>query len=302
MGSGSYSYHAYASLASDRDLLNKSRDEIFENKTMLASNSTRSFKSEARQYNQVKAEMLSVGVRECRDSEEHPQSTPIIIALDVTGSMLDIPHKMITEQLPFIMGKIQQMGIPDPQLLFMAVGDHEWDRYPIQIGQFESDTTKIVDMLQSFVLEGGGGGNRGESYCLAHLIAGFHTETDSWFKRNTKGFLFTIGDEPNLPRIDANYLVKGLGYQNGISDITAAEALTKAKEQYNVFHIHVSDASHRLDSGWQQLLGDSLLTCKSDDVSKVIVQAIKDSGDVAAHTEPEQESEVVEDSKEEKFY
>lgn len=304
MGSGSYSYSAYASLASDRDLLNKSRDEIFENKTILASNSVRSFKSEARQFNQVKAEMLSVGVRECRDSEEHPQSTPIIIALDVTGSMLDIPHKMITEQLPFIMGKIQQMGIPDPQLLFMAVGDHEWDRYPIQIGQFESDTTKIVDMLQSFVLEGGGGGNRGESYCLAHLIAGFHTETDSWFKRNTKGFLFTIGDEPNLPRIDANYLVGGLGYQNGISDITAAEALTKAKEQYNVFHIHVSDASHRLDQGWQQLLGDNLLTCKSDDVSKVIVQAIKDnySGDVAAHTEPETESEKPEETKEEKFY
>lgn len=141
-----------------------------------------------------------------------------------------------------------------------------------------------------------------ESYCLAHLIAGFHTETDSWFKRNTKGFLFTIGDEPNLPRIGAKYLVRGLGYQNGISDITAAEALSKAKEQYNVFHIHVSDASHRLDSGWQQLLGDNLLTCKSDDVSKVIVQAIKDnySGEVAAHTESEKESE--EPAKEEKFY
>ena len=87
-----------------------------------------------------------------------------------------------------------------------------------------------------------------ESYCLAHLVAGFHTETDSWFKRNTKGFLFTIGDEPNLPRIDANYLVGGLGYQKGISDITAA----KAKEQYNVFHIHVSDASHR-PASWQSI-------------------------------------------------
>lgn len=105
--------------------------------------------------------MLSVGVRECRDTEEHPHTTPIIIALDVTGSMLNIPHKMIVEQFPYIMGKIQQMGIPDPQILFMAVGDHEWDRYPIQIGQFEGDTEKIVNMLQSFVLEGGGGGNSG---------------------------------------------------------------------------------------------------------------------------------------------
>lgn len=162
MGSGSYSYHAYANLAAERDLSTKSRAEIFENSTILASNTASSLRSGARQFNtEVKAEMLSVGVRECRDSEEHPRSMPIIIALDVTGSMLDIPHKMITEQLPYIMGKIQQMGIPDPQLLFMAVGDHECDRYPIQIGQFESDTTKIVDMLQSFVLEGGGGGNRG---------------------------------------------------------------------------------------------------------------------------------------------
>lgn len=162
MGSGSYSHHVYVSLASERDFSTKNRDGIFGNKTILTSNTAGSLKSAVRHYNtQVKAEMLSVGVRECRDSEEHPQSTPIIIALDVTGSMLDIPHKMITEQLPYIMGKIQQMGIPDPQLLFMAVGDHEWDRYPIQIGQFESDTEKIVNMLQSFVLEGGGGGNIG---------------------------------------------------------------------------------------------------------------------------------------------
>lgn len=302
MGSGSYSHEKYRSLASERSYATASRDVLFANSSVLASNTAASFNVSARTYNtQIKQEMQNVGVRECRDSDEHPNSTPIIIALDVTGSMLDIPHKMIKEQLPYIMGKIQQMGIPDPQLLFMAVGDHECDRYPIQIGQFESDTTKIADMLQSFVLEGGGGGNRGESYCLAHLVAGFHTETDSWFKRNTKGFLFTIGDEPNLQNINARYLVNGLGYQKGISDISASEALAKAKEQYHVFHIHVSDASHRLDSRWKQLLGDNLLTCKSDDVSKVIVKAVKDnySGEVAAHAEPEQESET---PTEKKFY
>lgn len=42
----------------------------------------------------------------------------------------------------------------------MAIGDHEWDRYPIQAGQFESDTQKIADSLQSLYLEGGGGGTR----------------------------------------------------------------------------------------------------------------------------------------------
>lgn len=44
--------------------------------------------------------MVSVGVRECRDSEEHPETTPIIIALDVTGSMGRIPHDLVKNQLP----------------------------------------------------------------------------------------------------------------------------------------------------------------------------------------------------------
>lgn len=86
---------------------------------------------------------------------------------------------MIKDNFPKLMDALMQLGVKDPQLLFMAVGDHEYDRYPIQVGQFESDTEKIVNSLEEFVLEGGGGGNAGESYLLAHIIAGYHTETDS---------------------------------------------------------------------------------------------------------------------------
>lgn len=129
---------------------------------------------------QVKPEMINTGVRESRDSNEHPKTTPIIIALDVTGSMRRTPHEMIKDNFPKLMDALMQLGVKDPQLLFMAVGDHEYDRYPIQVGQFESDTEKIVNSLEEFVLEGGG--NSGESYLLAHIIAGYHTETDSWLK------------------------------------------------------------------------------------------------------------------------
>ena len=108
--------------------------------------------------------MVNVGV-----SKEHPFSTPIIIALDVTGSMMDTPYEMIRDQFPKIMDSLIQLGVRDPQIMFMAVGDHVYDRYPIQIGQFESE---ILDTLQSFVIEGGGG----ESYLLAHIVAGYHTE------------------------------------------------------------------------------------------------------------------------------
>lgn len=39
-------------------------------------------------------------LREARDSEAHPNSLPIIIALDVTGSMRKIPHELVKDGLP----------------------------------------------------------------------------------------------------------------------------------------------------------------------------------------------------------
>lgn len=280
MGAGSYSYETYAVESNTRGLNVKSRDQIFTNQVLTSNYATTSFNNNVRQYNkEIRQEMINVGVRESRDSAEHPFSTPIIIALDVTGSMMDTPYEMIKDNLPKIMDAVMQLGVQDPQLLFMAVGDHEYDRYPIQTGQFESDTAKILDTLQGLVLEGGGGGNAGESYLLAHIIAGYHTETDSYFKRGTKGFLFTIGDEPNLKRISGRSLEKILGYQQGAADITAEEALQKAMEQYHVFHIHITNASHgmRVVETWKPLLGQNVLTCASGEVDKVIVRAIKDN-------------------------
>lgn len=151
---------------------------------------------------------------------------------------------MIKNHLPKIMDSVMQMGVRDSQLLFMAVGDHEYDRYPIQVGQFESDTEKI---LNSLVIEGGGGGNAGESYLLAHIVAGYHTETDSWFQRHTKG-------------IPGNSLTEILGYQKGAGSISANEAIRKAQEQYHVFHIHITNASHgtRVAESWKNLLGQNV--------------------------------------------
>lgn len=197
-----------------------------------------------------------------RDSQEHPYSTPIIIALDVTGSMMNTPYEMIKNHLPKIMDSVMQMGVRDPQLLFMAVGDHEYDRYPIQVGQFESDTEKILNSLESLVIEG-------ESYLLAHIVAGYHTE----------GFLFTIGDEPNLQGIP--------GYQKGAGSISANEAILKAQEQYHVFHIHITNASYgtRVAESWKNLLGQNVLMCKSDEVDKVIAKAIKDNYEEPVYAE-----------------
>lgn len=157
MGSGSYSFAAYSCLADEREYSTKSADAVFKNRSLSAKSDIKLSNINARTYNtQIKPEMVDTGVRESRDSNEHPETTPIIIALDVTGSMRRTPHEMIKDNFPKLMDALMQLGVKDPQLLFMAVGDHEYDNYPIQVGQFESDTEKIVNSLEEFVLEGGG--------------------------------------------------------------------------------------------------------------------------------------------------
>lgn len=115
-----------------------------------------------------------------------------------------------------------------------------------------------------------------ESYLLAWIIAGYHTEIDSFYKRGRKGYLFTVGDEPCLEEIYGEDLEKTLRYQKGASMITATEALQKAREQYQVFHIHISDASHKLNrKSWENLVGpDNLMEAKSDEIATTIARTI----------------------------
>ena len=150
-----------------------------------------------------------LGVRESRDSAEHPTSNSIFISLDVTGSMGKVVRG-IHEDLPqlheLLLG---HRYIPDPQILFAAVGDATCDRVPLQIGQFESDN-RMDQNLENMVLEGGGGGQKTESYELMLYVAARHTSIDCWEKRRHKGYLFMIGDEmpyPIVKRGEVNSLI-----------------------------------------------------------------------------------------------
>jgi len=181
-----------------------------------------------------------VKLREARDSSVHPRSVPIIIALDETGSMGQIPHYLVQEGLPHMMGRIIEHGTPDPAILFMGIGDAYCDRAPLQIGQFESGDEKLDEWLTKIYLEGNGGGNGGESYALAWYFAAFHTATDAWDKRGEKGFLFTIGDEHCHPDVTHDQLHKIMGHPYEM-DLKALDLHKAASEKYDVFHICLSD-------------------------------------------------------------
>jgi hypothetical protein len=126
------------------------------------------------------------GVRESRDSDEHPFSTPIAVLFDVTGSMRGVPRVLQTK-LPQLLGLLTRKGYAtDPHILFGAVGDATCDAVPLQIGQFESDNRMDEDLAR-IVLEGGGGGQKSESYELAMYFMARHTSLDSMRKRGRRG-------------------------------------------------------------------------------------------------------------------
>lgn len=216
-----------------------------------------------------------ISFRESRDSAVHPNSVPIILGLDVTGSMGHIPYDLIKEGLPKLMGGIIQSGVPDPALLFLGIGDHECDGYPLQIGQFESGDEELDMWLTRTYIESGGGGNAGESYLLAWYFAAFHTRTDAFEKRNQKGLLFTVGDEPCLKTLPASAIREIMG--NGQQTFKHTELLAEAQKKYEVFHISVlhSGQAVNADKGWKDLLGQNCLSIEDyRDVPKVIKDVV----------------------------
>jgi hypothetical protein len=217
-------------------------------------------------------------LREARDSAAHPNTVPIILALDVTGSMGRIPHDMVKNGLPHMMSSMIQNGVKDATLLFLAVGDHTCDSAPLQVGQFESGDAELDTWLTRTWLEGRGGANEGESYSLAHYFAAFHTSIDSFEKRGKKGFLFTIGDEPSINNIPANVIkeIMGDGAQKNFTD---HELLEAARKKYHVFHLHVLETSSGSSRDsleyWQQLMGDHRIpVIDSHDIPSIISETV----------------------------
>jgi hypothetical protein len=207
-----------------------------------------------------------VHVRESRDSDEHPASLAIAVFFDVTGSMLTIPVTM-QQKLPELLGLLLRKSYVDhPHILFGAIGDATCDQVPLQVGQFESDN-RMDDHLEHIVLEGGGGGQKTESYELALYFVAEHTSIDCWEKRGHKGYLFIIGDEMAYPAVKRAYVQSLMG-DDLESDISISAMVARLRERYEVFYILPQSASHGRDrevlTFWRKLLGQNVLELEDE--------------------------------------
>ena len=262
MGGGSYSYDTSIARASTV-YKSMDRSEVF---TSTSLNPQMDIKNK---------------IRECVDSEEHPNAFPIIIGLDVTGSMGRIPYELITDSLPQIMKKIMDEGVKDPQVCFLGIGDSRSDNVPLQVGQFESSDELMEKWLKLVYLEGHGGGNGGEDYGLAWYFAARCTSVDSFKKHGRKGVIITIGDEPVHMTISRNAIKELFG--SAETNVDVASILDEARSEWDVYHINVPDYSGKraiTKSCWNELLQDKVLHIEADTKEAIadgIVSAILNS-------------------------
>jgi hypothetical protein len=287
MGGGTYSYTR--DLKRKQQNASKTREEVFT------------------QTHMSKDMKISGKIRECRDSDEHPTTYPIIIALDTTGSMGEIPNRLVTRDFPKIMQKIMDAGVEHPQVCFVGVGDQYSDEAPIQVGQFEASDELLDKWLKTIYLEGHGGGNGGESYQLAWYFAVAHTSVDAYLKRGVKGTLITIGDEPTHGSLRINEVDWFFG-DKCEAELPTSKLLKMAQKQWHVYHINLRDWSGSdsdTQNQWSQLLGERFINTRNssgDDIADIIAKVViasykKENGSVIAPvatdaTQPDNDTNV----------
>lgn len=128
---------------------------------------------------------------------------PILVAVDVTGSMAHWPAE-IFDRLPLLYQTLSQYR-QDVEISFAAIGDATSDRFPLQVTDFGKGA-ELDERLAAIFGEGGGGGAK-ESY-----------ELFAWFVQNRvstpeaeKPFLIVYGDEGFYPSVDPEQVRHYLG-------------------------------------------------------------------------------------------
>lgn len=262
MGGGRFDSSAYASFTAGT--AGKTTDEVYTSRS-------------------IAKELDPKGVlyRESRDSADNPQSTPLIVGLDVTGSMGMLADNIAREGLGTLFeGILDRKPIHDPHVMFMGIGDVNCDRAPLQVSQFEADK-RIIEQLKLLYLEHGGGGNSFESYNMPWYFAALHTVHDSFEKRGKRGYLFTVGDEEPPADITPAQIKTFLGHD--VQSVPSTKQLLEmAQRTYDVYHIIIEEGDHfkwakdKVTDKWRDLLGQKVINLKDYNMlAQTIVSTIE---------------------------
>lgn len=122
-------------------------------------------------------------------------TNPVIVAVDVTGSMARWPFE-IFDRLPLLYNTLSQYR-QDLEVLFVAIGDARVDQWPLQVTEFAKGYA-LEQQLKALYGEGGGG-DEPESYGLFAYWLNRQLKLES--DPQNKPFLIVFGDAHMHPQV-----------------------------------------------------------------------------------------------------
>ena len=269
MGSGSFETSSFISYST-------SRGRTIDAKGTVTSDNLQDFYQQTHIHKDLNPYKV---VRECCDSNEHPNTIPVIIGLDVTGSMGSACIKTAQNLNTIITSLYDKFD--DIEFMIMGIGDLAYDYAPIQASQFESDV-RIAEHLDKVYMEHGGGGNGFESYTAAWYFGLHHTKLDCW-NRGKKGIIITMGDEPLNPYLPKVPLSKITG-DNLEADVETKALYELTKEKFDIYHIAIDDIDDcyqsyktRVDKTFKEVLKEDYKISTLDELPNTIVKCIENS-------------------------
>jgi hypothetical protein len=174
---------------------------------------------------------------------------PILVAVDVTGSMAHWPRE-IFDRLPLLYQTLSQYR-EDVEVSFAAIGDATCDRFPLQVTDFEKGAA-LDEHLGALYGEGGGGGGAKESY-----------ELYAWFVQNRvsapraeKPFLIIYGDEGFYPEVNEDQVRHYFGgaLEGRVSSRSVFSDLMKRYEVYLLRKSYGGSQEKEILAQWQDAL------------------------------------------------
>jgi len=180
---------------------------------------------------------------------------PIIVGVDVTGSMSSWPEE-IFDRLPLFYQTLSQYR-DDVDFCFAAIGDAYCDSYPLQVSDFGKGVD-LEEKLNALYGEGGGGGQVSETYELFGYFMHEHCSTPN----AVSPFLFIFGDEKFYEKVNPDQVEHYIGdvLQGPVDSGNIWKGIL---QKFNTFMLHKpygyghdSDVDKEVIGQWKNALGD----------------------------------------------
>ena len=186
------------------------------------------------------------------DPHKHISSesaNPLVIAVDVTGSMASWPVE-IFDRLPLLYNTLSQYR-EDLEVCFAAIGDAAVDHWPLQVTTFASGFD--LEQLLAALYGEGGGGDAPESYGLFSHWLNTHVQIPDLPE---PPFLIVFGDVTMHPEVPRQQVAHYLG-DEARSDIDAIASWRQVTQTWNAWFLRrpTGRRGDMVDVQWSRAIG-----------------------------------------------